>query len=71
MIVGVRQCQDLAYSLAGQGFGAGTSKRGWVGHGAYTHNQALTGHKARHRVKGADHAGVGQGGGGVLEVIDS
>ena len=71
MIVGVRQRQDLAYSLAGQGFGAGTSKRGRVGHSAHAHDQTLAGHKARHRVKGADHAGVGQGGGGVLEVIYS
>ena len=69
MVVGGGQGDDLADGMAGQGVGAGTGEGGRVVHGADPHDEPLAGHEARHRVQGADHAGVGQGHGGTPEVV--
>ena len=69
VVVGGGQGDDLADGLAGQGVGAGAGEGGRVVHGADPDDEPLTGHEARHRVQGADHAGVGQGHGGTPEVV--
>ena len=70
MVVGGGQGDDLADGLAGQGVGAGAGEGRRVVHASDPHDEALTGHEARYRVQGADHAWVGQGHGGTPEVVE-
>ena len=70
VVVGGGQGDDLADGLAGQRVGARTGEGGRVVHAADPHDESLAGHEARHRVQGADHAGVGQGHGGAAEVVE-
>ena len=60
MVVGRRERDELAEAHLGDPLLAGALELGRVLHGARADDRALAAHEARHRVHGADGAGVGQ-----------
>ncbi len=70
VVVGRGQRHDLADRVAGQRLLGGALELGRVLHRADADDRALALHQPRHRVVGADRAGVGQADRGALEVGD-
>ena len=69
VVVGRGQGDDLADAHAGQGVGVGALVLGRVVDGADADDRRLAGHQAGDRQHGADGARVGDGQGGVGEVL--
>ena len=70
VVVGAREREDLADGVAVERLQAGAVPLGGVLERADADDRALALHQARHRVHGADGAGVGQRDRGALEVLD-
>ncbi len=70
VVVGARDGDDLGDAERRQVAAVGALELGRVVDGADADDDALAGHQARHRLHGADGAGVGQCHAGALEVGD-
>ena len=70
VVVGGGEGHHLADRVAGDGLLGRALVLGGVLHRAHADDRALALHQPRHRVVGADRAGVGQGDGRALEVLD-
>ena len=70
VVIGARDGDDLGHADLGQRAFIGTLELGRIVDVAHSDDDALARHKSRHRLHGADGAGIGQADVGALEVLD-